>query len=86
MRCRRKEAYEMWFNYYEAERMREERVKDALRKAERAQLIQVARGHGESRGWLQRARLAASNLWAWITEDSAAEPRRRSPAPRKSPT
>lgn len=81
-----KEAYEMWFNYYEAERMREERVKDALRKAERAQLIQVARGHRESRGWLQRATLAARNLWAWITEDSATEPRRRSPAPRRSPT
>ena len=34
----------MWFNSFLEQRLREERVKDALRKAEQARLIQVAKG------------------------------------------
>ena len=36
----------MWFNSFLEQRLREERVKDALRKAEQARLIQVAKGAG----------------------------------------
>jgi hypothetical protein len=36
----------MWFNSSLEQRLREERVKDALRKAEQARLIRVAKGAG----------------------------------------
>jgi hypothetical protein len=42
----RKEVPKMLFNSYLLQRLREERVKDALRNAEQARLIQAAKGAG----------------------------------------
>jgi hypothetical protein len=51
----------MLMNHYEAERVMAERVKDALREAEQARLIQMVTGSRESQG----GRLVAAIL-RWL--------------------
>ena len=41
----------LWFNPYLAERLAEERRKDAMREAEQARLIRAAKGPRKVRGW-----------------------------------
>jgi hypothetical protein len=54
----------MMFNSYRAQRLAEERVKDALREAEQARLIQAAKGPRESGGWRRPVASALSSLLA----------------------
>lgn len=76
----------MWINHYEAQWMMEERVKDALREAERVRLIRAARGHRNSRGWRQQVALIVKRLLAIFADDRVAEPRRQPPSTAPSPT
>jgi hypothetical protein len=41
----------MYFNVHQEQLVAEERVKDALRKAERARLVQIAKGSRQAQGW-----------------------------------
>jgi len=41
----------MWVTCYEAERVMEERMKDAVHEADRGRLIQAAKGTRKVRGW-----------------------------------
>ena len=52
----------MLFSHYEAERIMEERVKDALREAEQARLSRVAKGPRKARGWWTSVALMLSSL------------------------
>ena len=52
----------MLFSHYEAERIMEERVKDALRKAEQERLIRAAKGPRKVRGWWTSVALMLSSL------------------------
>lgn len=53
----------MWFNSFLEQRLREERVKDALRKAEQARLIRVAKGPRKMRERHLPVALTLSTLW-----------------------
>ncbi|MFB0537100.1 MAG: hypothetical protein ACETWR_19235, partial [Anaerolineae bacterium] len=76
----RKEAHKMWFNSFLEQRLREERVKDALRNAEQARLIRVAKGAGvadqaASRGLLIKIRdLGLSLIFAHRIEPDVPVP------------
>lgn len=52
----------MLFSHYEAERIMEERVKDALREAEQKRLIRAAQGPRKVRGWWTSVALMISSL------------------------
>ena len=54
----------MMFNPYLPQRLAEERVKDALREAEQARLIQAAKGPKTLRGWRLPVALILSSLLA----------------------
>jgi hypothetical protein len=56
----------MTLNPYLTQQLREERVKDALRNAEQARLIRVARGPRKSRGWRLPVALILSSLLALL--------------------
>lgn len=49
-------------NHYELERLMEQRVKDALREAERARLVRAAQAGRGSRRWLQRMAQALATI------------------------
>ena len=53
----------MWFNPFLAQQMREERVKDALRKAEQARLMRAAKGPRKMRERHLPVALTLSSLW-----------------------
>jgi len=55
-----------WFNHCEAERMMEERARNALREAEQKRQIQVARGPRKAQGWWTPAALMLSSLLALV--------------------
>ena len=76
----------MWLNHYEAERIMEERVKDALRKAEQARLIRAAKGPRKSRRGRWPVMLILKSLLAIFTDRRVDEPRRRSPSTAPRPT
>ena len=50
------------FNPFLAELLAEERRKDAMRDAEQARLIRVAKGPRKARGWAQPVTLILSSL------------------------
>ena len=52
----------MLFNHYEAERMMEERVKDALREAEQERLMRATKSHERTREWWTPLALMLSSL------------------------
>ena len=52
----------MLFSHYEAERIMEERVKDALREAEQERLIRTAKCPRKARGWWTSVALMLSSL------------------------
>jgi hypothetical protein len=54
----------MMFNSYQAQRLAEERVKDALREAEQARLIQAAKGPRKVRRWRLPVALILNSLLA----------------------
>ena len=56
----------MLLNHYEAERMMEEHVKDALREAEQERLIRAARGPRRARGWWTSLALMLSSLVGFV--------------------
>lgn len=53
-------------NPYLAQQLMEERVKDALRKAEQAKLIRVAKGPRRARGWWASVALMLGSLVGFI--------------------
>ena len=65
----------MMFNPYLAHRLREERVKDALRKAEQAPLIQAAKGPRKSRERLRSVTQILKTLWVRVAKRKADETR-----------
>jgi hypothetical protein len=58
----------MYLNVYQEQLMAEERVKDALRKAEHAQLVQVARGSRQVQSWRPPVRAFLSSLLTLFTQ------------------
>ena len=54
----------MSFNPFEIELLAEERIKDAMRQAERARLIRAVKGSGKSRRWWMPMILALKSLLA----------------------
>lgn len=54
----------MYFNWYEAQLLAEERIKDRLQEAEQARLIRAAKGPQEVGGWRLRVALILSSLLA----------------------
>lgn len=76
----------MYFNPYRAQAYMEERVKDALRKAEEARPIREARGSRKMWGWRRLVVLSPESLLAIFTDGRADEPHRQSPSAAPSPT
>jgi hypothetical protein len=74
----------MWLNYYCARLIMEERVKDALHKAEQVRLVQAAKGPRGPRKWrwlgMLRVTLSPRNLLAIFTGRGVAEHGCRSPS------
>ncbi len=75
----------MSLNPYEAQMIAQERIKDALREAQRMRLIRGARNHTGSRRWRRSAKLVRTSLAGILTGIRLTEPR-RSPSPAPDPT
>jgi hypothetical protein len=58
----------MYFNVYQEKLVAEERVKDALRKAERARLVQIAKGSRQVQSWRLPVGAFLSSLLALFTQ------------------
>ena len=72
----------MYLNPYEAQMIAQERIKDALREAQRMRLIRAARNHPGSRRWRWSAKLIWTSLTAILTGIRLTEPHQSpSPAP-----
>ena len=52
----------MLFNYYEAEQVMQEQMRDRLREAEQARLIQATQDPRESQGWWRLVTLVPMGL------------------------
>ena len=75
----------MTLNPYEAQMIAQERIKDAVREAQRMRLIRGARNHTGSRRWRWSAKLVRTSLAGILTGIRLTEPR-RSPSPTPDPT
>jgi hypothetical protein len=76
----------MWFNPYAAVQIQEERIKDALRKAEQARLIRQAEGTRTSRRRQWSVTLTFQNLLSIFSNRSVDEPCRQSSSTVPGPT
>lgn len=77
----------MWFgNHYLVKIIIEDRVKDALRRAEQARLIREAMGPRESRRWRWPVTIILKSLPSIFTGRRVAEPRRGSLETAPNPT
>jgi len=70
----RREVHKM-FNPYLAQWLREERVKDALRKEEQAPLIRAAKGPRKSRERLRSVTQILKTMWVRVAKRKADETR-----------
>ena len=76
----------LWFNPYLAERLAEERRKDAMREAEQAWLIRAAKDPKKEQGSRRSVMLNLKSLQAIFADRRVDEPRRQSPSTAPSPT
>ena len=76
----------LWFNPYLAERLAEERRKDAIREAEQTRLIREAKGPGNKPGWQLMVMSILKGRLAIFTDRRVDELRHPSPSTAASPT
>jgi len=76
----------LWFNPYLAERLAEERMRDATREAERARLIREAKGPRKKQGWQLMVMSILKGLLAIFTDRRVDELRHPPPSTAASPT